>query len=605
MVRSLSFYTSGIMIDSKGNVFVNMYGTQPLNNMNKQIKYSVQFILCLMISIHCFSQSETFDIITYTAPKAWKKDTKQGVVNYMDVNATTGTFCVIALYASSVSSGDAQKDFNNEWNELVVTPYQAEANPKTEIQTTDDGWKYVVGAAPIKLDGNDVYIILTVFSGFGKTLSVRCSLNDQSYTTQIDALLGTMKLDKTQTAPINNNTAAPVQSNAGTGKFGLMTYSAPAGWSEQKFSDGIVFKPIGLPTGEHLVIQIMPPLNATGTLEQAIAKSFDEATIMYNGSSMYQSDGSYGKIAPYKSFNGWEYIRGKGSIKVQDGTQFGTEYGLELFVIKINNRFERVAIFESRTNCGSVSNRFFASDRISYRNGIEHLLFSLQFSDFTSTPLISGSTKGSGVVGVWQGTTQSTSATGLRLEVYSLILLNNGQTYYGNHFPTEGLDGLNSRIPPELNRRNWATYTFSNGKGVLKMPYADIPFRIEGSKLIVTKNQTDWSFIKLNAVDGAIFSGTYTMSVVNGKTPSISFTSNGQFTDNGALKVLYHEYTDCINPAVAPGSGSYEVKDYTIHFNYTDGRKIKIGFPGIGYDKSNPSPATLRMSFNEDPMTRQ
>ena len=54
-------------------------------------------------------------------------------------------------------------------------------------------------------------------------------------------------------------------------------------------------------------------------------------------------------------------------------------------------------------------------------------------------------------------------------------------------------------------------------------------------------------------------------------------------------------------PALNPGSGTYEVKDYTITFNYTDGRKIKIAFLGTGYDISNQSPATLRMSFNEDP----
>ena len=52
-----------------------------------------------------------------------------------------------------------------------------------------------------------------------------------------------------------------------------------------------------------------------GTLEQALAQSFAEATTMYNGTSMYQSDGKYSKNAPQKSFNGWEYIRGKGGIR--------------------------------------------------------------------------------------------------------------------------------------------------------------------------------------------------------------------------------------------------------------------------------------------------
>ncbi|MGZ8554481.1 MAG: hypothetical protein ACXWV8_13800 [Chitinophagaceae bacterium] len=573
--------------------------------MTKIIAYPVKLFLFLITSSNCFSQTETFDIATYTAPKDWKKDAKNGVVNYTYINEAAGSFCVITIYASSASSGDAQKDFNNEWAALVVTPYKTEANTETEIQTTEDGWKVVTGAALVKLDNNDVYIILNVLSGFGKTMSIRSSLNDQSYTAQIDALFETMELDKTKTASANNNNTVPMQTNSSTGKFGLMTYTAPAGWTEQKFGDGVVFKPSDIPAGEHLAMQIMTPLNFAGTLEQALAQSFAEATTMYSATSMYQSDGKYRKNAPKKSFNGWEYLSGKGGIKVNDGTQFGTEYGLELFVVKINNRFERVAILESRPSCKPYYSRYYTSDRISYRNSIEHFLFTLEFTDFNATILQSGSAKGSGVIGVWQGIIQSTSAATMKLEVYDLVLLNNGQVYFGSHFPSEGLDGLNTRIPSELSRRDWKTYNYSNGNGILNMIFADIPFRTQGDKIIVTKNQTDWSFVKMPSVDGATFNGTYKMGAVQGKIPSISFTSNGKFTDNGAVKVLCHEYIDCLNPALTPGSGTYEVKDYTIHFNYTDGRKIKIAFLGAEYDRSNPSPPTLRMSYNEDPMTRQ
>jgi len=95
------------------------------------------------------------------------------------------------------------------------------------------------------------------------------------------------------------------------------------------------------------------------------------------------------------------------------------------------------------------------------------------------------------------------------------------------------------------------------------------------------------------------------MSEAYGKIPTITFTSDGRFTDNGAVRVLYHEYVDCVNEALAPGSGTYEVKNFTIHFNYSDGRKIKIAFFGTDYDKSNPSPATLEMSYDYTPLKRQ
>ncbi len=571
----------------------------------------MQFFLCLLISVQAFAQTEKFDIITYTPPKDFKKDAKQGVVNYTNVNTATGGFCVIAMYASTASTGDAEKDFKKDWKELVATPYNAEANPQTEIQTTADGWKVVTGAAPVKLDGTDLYIILTVASGFGKTMSIRTSLNDQSYTTQVEALFETMELDKTKTSLVNNNAQHPmdntttVPTNGSAGKFGLMMYTSPAGWSHQIFQDGIVFKPLNIPADEHLAIQIMSPLSFSGTLDQALAQSFTEATTMYNGTSMYQAGGNYSKNAPQKSFKGWEYIRGKGGIQVENGTPYKTELGLELFVIKINNRYERVAILESRKYCGGVS-RYYASDRISYRNAIEDLLYSLEFSDFNAPVLKNGSINGGGINGVWEGTIQSTgAATGVRLEVFSPIFFTNGQVYFGNKFPTEGLDELNTRIPPELYPRNWGTYIFNNGKGILKMPFADIPFRLENDKLIVTKNQRDWPFYKLNSVDGARFSGTYKMSESYEMIPSITFTADGKFSDNGVIRVLYHDNNTCINPGFKQGSGMYEVKNHTVHFNYADGRKVKIAFLGTGYDIKNQSPAKLTMSFDENTMYRQ
>ncbi len=572
--------------------------------MKKQNKFYLPLLLAVIISLTSFSQTETFDIATYTPPQGWKKAAKADAVNYTIVNNTASTFCVITIFESSVSSGDAKKDFTAAWKQLVATPYKATTNPQTETQTTDEGWKVITAAAPVKSDGMDVIMLLTVVSGFGKTMSIRTATNNESYTSQLDALFETMEFDKTITN-VKNTNVAPEKKTTDAGKFGALMYTAPTGWSEEKFDDGVVFKPLPVPVGEHVAIQILPPLTISGSLEQALIQSFDEITVLYKGSPMYQANGKFSKNAIKKSYNGWEYLRGKGGIKIIDGTQFGTEYGLELFVIKVNTRFERIAILESRKYCNG-SSLYYATDRRTYRTAIESFLFSLNFTDFNGSVLTPGSLKGNAVVGLWQGTIQSTgAATGLRLEVFSPIFLSNGQVYFGNKFPTEGLNGIHTQLPPQLNDRDWGTYTFNNGKGVLQMPFGNFPFRLQGNQLLISKNQRDWSFYQLPSVNGATFNGTYSMKAVNGKIPSITFTSSGKFTDNGAIKELYHEYISCLNPAVTYGSGNYSVNDYSIIFNYTDGRKIVLAFLGAGYNKADPSPQTLTMSSNEDPLTRQ
>lgn len=576
------------------------------------ITQTAKVFLLLIISSNCFSQTETFDIATFKPPKDWAKDAKPGVVNYTCANTTTGAFCVITMYASTKSTGDADKDFKNEWNELVVTPYKVEANPKKETQTTSDGWKVITAAAPAKLDGNDFYIILSVVSGFGKTMSIRTSLNDQSYTAQVDSLLETMELDKTKASTQSNSNVATNNTGGGAGKFGLVKYTIPAGWNEEIFQEGIALKPADLQANEFLRMQILHPLNFSGTLEQALTMSYDEAAVMYKGAKMNFAGGANYKISEaQKSYNGWEYIRGEGTLQIANETPYASVYGLDLFVIKVNNRFERVATLKSYKGCEQSMSKYYPDEKPIYNNAIENFLFSLQFSDFDSPVKNPGTISGDGIVGVWEGISLSAGATsssdpsGLRYKVFTPIFFTNGQAYFGTRFPYEGLDEFNTWIRAEKFRRDWGTYTFSNGQGILKLPYGDLPLRMENNKFIITVNKTDHAFHKLNSVDGARFSGTYVMNEAYGKIPVITFTADGNFTDKGAILALNHESDACKNPGLAPGSGTYEVKNFSVLFSFNDGRKINVAFLGAAYDKNNPGPASFTMGANEDEMRRQ
>jgi hypothetical protein len=572
-------------------------------------------LLTALLFQQAYSQKEIFDIATYTPPKDWTKDAKPEVVNFTNVNTTTGKFCVISLYASKTSTGDAQKDFNNEWKELVVTPYQAEANPEKQTQTTAEGWNVVSAASKAKLDGNDFYVLLSVASGFGKSMTIRTSLNDASYTTEVDAFLGSMQLDNTNKAPVANNNQANMQISGSTEKFGTMMYTIPSGWNVTKYPDGDILSPADLPKGEFLEIWVQSSMNFFGTMDDALKKSYDETVTKMQATMMNDvNGGNYNKQNSKISFRGWEYIRCNGGIHLGGG-DYPPEYGLDLFVIKVNGRFEKIAITKSRKNCSYST--YYSSDRLKYFNDIENFLFSLQFPDWKEPAVKKGIANGDGIAGVWQGISMSVGTPkpgaelGAELKVKQLIFFSNGQAFFGTNFPTEGLDELNTWVRAENNRRDWGTYSFNNGKGVLKLPFGDVPLRMENGKLVITTSNTEHGFIKTKNVDGARFNGTYALSSKNflgeetGKTPLIRFTEDGRFEDNGALKNLRHESDDCLNDAINPGSGTYEVKNYSILFNCSDGRKIKIAFIGSDYDKNNLSPATLSLSFNEDVLRKQ
>ncbi len=157
--------------------------------------------------IYC--QAETFDIFQYMPPPGWTKSVKEGAVVYTKVDKNT--FCLLTVYAGTPGTSNPQTDFANNWDALVLRPLKADAHPKTETQTTGEGWQATAGGSRIEMDGGlEAIALLTVFSGFGKSASVLVILNDQSYLTQMTTFVDNIKLDKTKavsdpTPTIQNN----------------------------------------------------------------------------------------------------------------------------------------------------------------------------------------------------------------------------------------------------------------------------------------------------------------------------------------------------------------------------------------------------------------
>ena len=550
-------------------------------------------LLFLVISSHCFSQTETFDIATYTAPKDWKKESNTGAVAYTNVNATTGAFCILALYTSSASIGDAQKDFKKEWNDRIVIAHKGEANPKEETQTTPDGWKVVSAASPIKLEGVDAYAILSVFSGFQKKFTVLTLLNDQSYITGVDAFLENIKLDKSASPVVtaNENNPAINPNNSSIEKYGHMLLPSLKGWTLQKFSNAAIFVPNDLSAGRVFEVRIMGSKPFSGTMQQALAESWSDALKELEATKAYDGN-PYDIITEKTSYKGWDYIRGRGTFRA-NGDEL-SRYDMHLFVIKVNNRIERMVVWGlMNINQGDYSPWV----NPVYQHAIEDFFYSVKFDDWKEpefkTPLL----QGDGITGLYEGL----KLGGGSLNASYTLFFSNGQVFNGPKFPLQGFYELNTWVEAELRAKYWGTYTLQNGNGNIKMGYGNIPIKVSGNNLIVTTQNTEHKYEKVPSVDGALFNGTYAFDGKwDGNPPSITFSTDGKFIDKGALDILNHQTTDPFNITKEPGNGTYRVKDFTLILNYTDGRQLQLVFMGEGYDKNNSSPKSLTLSFNND-----
>ena len=184
------------------------------NNTISLTTLAILVFLCgLFVPQAIFCQTEKLDIIEYTPPKGWAKTPKGGVMVYTDSNKSTNAFCILTVYPSTPSAGSPQKDFANEWNELIVKPFKADANPKTETQT-DDGWTSVSSAAQIESDGVKSAVFMTVISGYERTASIFAILNNQEYFPQIEAFMAGIKMDKTRALALSKPPPPPTSTPA-------------------------------------------------------------------------------------------------------------------------------------------------------------------------------------------------------------------------------------------------------------------------------------------------------------------------------------------------------------------------------------------------------
>lgn len=169
----------------------------------------IGLLLCLFAPLSIFSQTERLGVVRYTPPRGWTKTQKENVVTFSEINQS-GRFCFITLYGATPSVGTPQKEFAREWINLVVKPWSAEANPKTETQTVD-GWTAIGGGGAIDFQGNKAFAFLSVLSGFGKTISVLGILNDDTYLVPLQAFVERMEMDKSN-AGVQPQIVEPAQS---------------------------------------------------------------------------------------------------------------------------------------------------------------------------------------------------------------------------------------------------------------------------------------------------------------------------------------------------------------------------------------------------------
>src|SRR6266700_965840 len=208
------------------------------------MKQIILYTAVTLFSINAISQKEKFDIVSFEAPKGYQRTDSNGTVLFQQAKSVNGhnSFCQMLLFPSQASSGNAETDFNNGWNERIVKYLGSTAKPVTETQKTPDGWTQTTGYTDLTQQGITFRCILVSMTGFNKSMYIVVNFGGPDFSDDVVVFFKNLDMHPEYVTGNlwNNNEKAP-ESNTAQGPASLSDYvfKAPAGWTAQAYADGI------------------------------------------------------------------------------------------------------------------------------------------------------------------------------------------------------------------------------------------------------------------------------------------------------------------------------------------------------------------------------
>lgn len=263
-------------------------------------------IVFIMLTYAAFAQKETYDLVTYTPPKArlpdgqgWKKEVTENITGYSIVNKKNNSWCQIRIVKSTNSKGSIEQDFESEWQELIVKNYKPTETPQLNEVQEADGWKIKAGGAKFTFNNSNAMAMLTTMSGFNRCVSIIATTNSQDYIKDIEALLSSVDLKKPETLPVGqagNSQQTPANNNNNSSILGTWGKSASP---NQKYDD--YKRPYSIYNNGYSTDQYTFNNNGTYSyVSKTFRMTFDKILLVKENGS-YQISGNNLTVNPKKS----------------------------------------------------------------------------------------------------------------------------------------------------------------------------------------------------------------------------------------------------------------------------------------------------------------
>jgi hypothetical protein len=560
-------------------------------------------------------QTRDFGAASFVAPPGWAADSRPNMQTFTRVSGQNR--CMLLVSAEEPMRGTLDASFGAVWS-AAFTPnvYRNADRPASVEQVSPAGYRHAVGESELEdRTGNRFIVRLHVFPigqrvqsvvliGSSRSALEECrndwgvffaSLRFRGIPADARAAAGAnasppVSTPSPATPPV---LAPPTRPNAVTDRtpqrFDNVTFVPPLGWSVQRASGVVDLSPTDMTRDESLHILLLPGRPSPGGLPRDLNGDWEDVRARIGAELLMTVNGvHYEAQQPTRSLRGIEYVKANGGMRRRDGN-----YNVDVYLFRAGDRVERAAVVsrDFRNNTVMVT----TSSNGRYWRPIRELLFTMTFANQPDRRLAPAGLRPGGIVGVWAGLSMNMGSIRTNFAVF----FDNGLAYFGPKFPSQGLLDIDPAVEQPAYQRDWGSYTFTGGTGVLTMPYGTIPLRDLGSALELTTNRTAHRFVRFPLPEGPL-DGTWCMA--GGQC--LRLTSAGRFEDAGAVRALEHS-TYAFPSTPAGGQGRYTLRSHTLVLTYDSGAEVRVGFVGLMPNDRAPSPAQLWLGFEADKLVRR
>lgn len=179
---------------------------------------------------------KTFDIFSYTAPYGFTLKEDAGKIFFEKIEGSS--YCQLYLWPAIATRGNADKNFEKDWNDFATRPYNVAA-PETKEIKSFAGWELVMGAARGTYNNIQFVISIATYTKSEITYTIVTVLNDKKYSEAAQSFIASVIPNEKKFVrsnnpdPENNITAI----NTGTISIGKPITNFDDGWTAKALAN--------------------------------------------------------------------------------------------------------------------------------------------------------------------------------------------------------------------------------------------------------------------------------------------------------------------------------------------------------------------------------